>query len=702
MTLTTSSPLLIELLTEELPPKALRQLGAAFAGAISERLIRDQLCNSDAEVIAFASPRRLAVLIPQVRNEAPEYERVEKLLPLAIALDGAGQPTAPLIKKLAGLGLRIGENITLADLEHSQEGKQPSLLYRCKARGAQLADSAQTALSAALDHLPIPKVMNYQRPDGQTVRFVRPAHGLLAMHGERVLPLTALGLQAGDSTLGHRFHSSAPIRIRSPLQYADQLKEEGHVLASFEQRRAFIRQSIESAAQPDHPVMPEALLDEVTSLVEWPVVLEGHFEQEFLAVPQECLILTMQQNQKYFALTNQSGKLINRFLLVSNIASRDPGVVVSGNERVLRARLADAKFFFDQDRRKPLLTRVDGLTSVVYHNRIGTQRERIDRIAHLATTWSGQMGVSADNARRAAMLAKADLLTDMVGEFPELQGVIGTYYARHDGEPEDVAGAIAGHYHPRFSGDTLPETPLGMLLALADKLETIVGIWGLGQAPTGDKDPFALRRHALGVIRIIIDGKLALDLDTLLADTAAAFAGIDAVRPDLPAIRSFIIDRIRGWLREKGHSPEAIDAVLCMCPGRIADIPDRLAALDIFMEQPQAQSLCAANKRIGNLLRKSDASVTDITQSLLKEAAEIRLADTIAVVAPAVAQAFAAGRYAEALNALADLKEPVDTFFDEVMVLADDPAIRANRLALLASLHRSMNQIADLSRLATG
>jgi glycyl-tRNA synthetase beta chain len=699
MTQTLISPLLIELLTEELPPKALRQLGESFSTTIVERLVRDGLCQPDVTVERFASPRRLAVLVHAVRAEAAESDRVERLLPVSIALDTNGQATAPLIKKLAGMGLRLGENIALDALEQTQDGKQPQLIYRFKARGAKLAETAQAALDDALAHLPIPKVMNYQRPDGQTVRFVRPAHGLLALHGGQVLPLEVLGLKAGAMTAGHRFHCKAPIQIQDPLAYARVLRDEGFVLASFDERRACIVRSIMDQATPDCPVMPDALVDEVTSLVEWPVVLEASFEQEFLAVPQECLILTMQQNQKYFALTSPEGRLVHRFLLVSNIASGNPAMVVSGNERVLRARLADAKFFFDQDRKRPLISRLDGLSSVVYHNRIGNQRQRVDRLAHLAGLWSGRLGVDATLARRAAMLAKADLLTDMVGEFPELQGVMGTYYARHDGEAEDVAAAIEGHYHPRFSGDSLPGNPIGMCLALADKLETIVGIWGLGQIPSGDKDPFALRRHALGVTRIIIENRLDLDLDQLLADTVAAFAHVEAIRPDVAAIRSFMIDRIRSWLRDKGHGTEAIESVLCMCPGRIAELPDRLAALDRFMQQPEAQALCAANKRIGNLLKKSDGAVAMISQSLLIEPAEKRLSDALAVIVPGVEDAMASGDYAMALMALSALKEPVDAFFDDVMVLAEDPALRANRLALLASLHRSMNQIGDLSRL---
>jgi glycyl-tRNA synthetase beta chain len=700
MASTSQAPLLIELLTEELPPKALKRLGASFATSIAAHLIKEGLCAPDAKVTRYASPRRLGVHIAQVMASAPDREKTEKLLPVAIAFDGDGKPTAPLLKKLSALGLATDKPPTLNDFERSHDGIQEQLIVRFQSKGAALAQAAQAAVLAAIAELPIPKVMGYQLANGETVKFVRPAHGLVALFGADILAIGALGLAAGRTTWGHRFHAKSAIAIRDADSYAAQLRDEGKVIASFEERRAMIVKALHGQAAPHTVIAPDELLDEVTSLVEWPVVLSAGFDAAFLDVPQECLILTMQQNQKYFALTDAQGKLVNRFLLVSNIASKEPQVVISGNERVLRARLADAAFFFDQDRKKTLASRLDGLASVVYHNKIGSQRERIDRLAMLASRWATAMGGDAALAQRAAMLAKADLLTDMVGEFPELQGTMGTYYARHDGEPEEIALAIEGHYHPRFSGDALPSNPTGTALALADKIETLIGIWGVGMVPTGDKDPYALRRHALGVVRILIEGGLPLRLDQLLRDGAESFAGIADVKPDLAAIESFVLDRLRAWLKEKGHGVEAIEAVIAACPHQLNQVLPRLDALKSFMQRAEAAPLCAANKRIGNILKKSDAAIGSINPELLHEAAEQALAKALALVAAQASACVADGRYAEGLAAMAALKEPVDAFFDHVMVHAEDAALRANRLALLQALHQSMNQVADLSRLA--
>ncbi len=695
---------LIELLTEELPPKALKRLGEAFAEAITERLTKDGLMTNAAAVSRYASPRRLAVHITGVLDRAPDSPKKEKLLPVNIALDANDQPTPPLIKKLASLGVTLGKDLQLSDLERVDDGKQVQLIYQFTAKGRSLAESAQTALEEAIARLPIPKVMSYQRADGETVKFVRPAHGLVALHGDRVIDVSVLGLKAGRTTLGHRFHVKAPITISHADHYASLLETQGKVIASFEQRRQKIVDSLTAQAAPDLPVMPDSLLDEVTSLVEWPVVLQAGFESAFLSVPQECLILTMQQNQKYFALTDAKGALINRFLLVSNIESKDPTVVTSGNERVLRARLSDAKFFFDQDRKKTLASRLDGLSAVVYHNKIGHQRQRVDRLAQLATQWAASVGADPGLAQRAAHLAKADLLTDMVGEFPELQGIIGTYYARHDKEPEAVALAIEGHYHPRFSGDSLPSNPEGTALALADKMETLVGIWGIGLAPTGDKDPFALRRHALGVIRILIEQRLALGLSDLLQQTAASFKDVPAVKPDLDAIFAFMLDRLRAWLKEKGYTSEEIESVLAQLPTPLYQVLPRLNAVRQFMGEPEAAALCAANKRIGNILKKSEGAAAGAAASVdakvLVEPAEQALAKILAEIAPKAEQAFLSQDYTSALKQLAALRAPVDAFFESVKVNAEDPTLRANRLGLLASLPRAMNQVADISRLA--
>ena len=696
----TTASLLVELLTEELPPKALKRLGEAFAESILKGLRQDGLTESTTQVQGFASPRRLAVRLTAIRPQAPDRPKKEKLLPTAIALDASGKPTAPLIKKLAALGVTLGKDCELTDLQREHDGKQEQLFYEFTAKGASLAQSLQSALTQTIEGLPIPKVMSYQLKDGQTVHFVRPAHGLVALYGDEILPISSLGLTAGRTTHGHRFHCPMPIQLDHADQYAEQLFKEGRVIASFDERRSRIEKALHSKAAPDRAVMPDALLDEVTSLVEWPEVLEGRFEAAFLSVPQECLILTMQQNQKYFALTDAQGRLTNRFLLVANIQSKDPAVLVSGNERVLRARLSDAKFFFDQDRKRSLASRIDGLAAVVYHNKIGNQRQRIDRLARLARQWAAGVGAQPDQAERAALLAKTDLLTDMVGEFPELQGIIGTYYARHDQEAEAVALAIEGHYRPRFAGDELPRNAAGTALALADKMETMVGIWGIGLAPTGDKDPFALRRHALGVVRILIEKDLSLDLSQMLSQTQAAFDGIDAVKPDLSALQAFILDRLRAQLREQGHRAEAIEAVLAQCPDRLDQVPKRLAALAEFMMRPESESLCAANKRISNILKKSEAATASVQPQLLKETAERALAQMLTEIGPNAEAAVAEGRYSEALSGLSVLKAPVDAFFDQVMVNAEDAQLRANRLALLATLHRSMNQVADLSRLA--
>ncbi|MFM8631591.1 MAG: glycine--tRNA ligase subunit beta [Betaproteobacteria bacterium] len=696
----TTASLLVELLTEELPPKALKRLGEAFAESILKGLRQDGLTESTTQVQGFASPRRLAVRLTAIRPQAPDRPKKEKLLPTAIALDASGKPTAPLVKKLAALGVTLGKDCELTDLQREHDGKQEQLFYEFTAKGASLAQSLQSALTQTIEGLPIPKVMSYQLKDGQTVHFVRPAHGLVALHGDEILPISRLGLTAGRTTQGHRFHCPMPIQFDHADQYAEQLFKEGRVIASFDERRSRIEKALHSKAAPDRAVMPDALLDEVTSLVEWPEVLEGRFEAAFLSVPQECLILTMQQNQKYFALTDAQGRLTNRFLLVANIQSKDPAVLISGNERVLRARLSDAKFFFDQDRTRSLASRIDGLAAVVYHNKIGNQRQRIDRLARLARQWAAGVGAQPDQAERAALLAKTDLLTDMVGEFPELQGIIGTYYARHDQEAEAVALAIEGQYRPRFAGDELPRNAAGTALALADKMETMVGIWGIGLAPTGDKDPFALRRHALGVVRILIEKDLSLDLSQMLSQTQAAFDGIDAVKPDLSALQAFILDRLRAQLREQGHRAEAIEAVLAQCPDRLDQVPKRLAALAEFMMRPESESLCAANKRISNILKKSEAATASVQPQLLKETAERALAQMLTEIGPNAEAAVAEGHYSEALSGLSVLKAPVDAFFDQVMVNAEDAQLRANRLALLATLHRSMNQVADLSRLA--
>ncbi|GAB3627163.1 glycine--tRNA ligase subunit beta [Pandoraea terrae] len=699
---TAQRTLLVELLTEELPPKALARLGDAFADGLAIGLRTRGLLSQDSVVTPFATPRRLAVSITHVLERAPDAQIRAKVLPVSVALDAAGNPTPPLAKKLAALGF---PDLPVSELERAVDGKAEAFFHTYTAPGAQLADALQASLDDTLGKLPIPKVMSYQRPDGETVQFVRPVHGLIALFGDAVVPATAIGLSSGNVTLGHRFLSNGEITISGADAYAQTLETEGKVIASFTARRDAIRAQLLAAAGSDHVVMPDALLDEVTALVEFPAVYACHFEEVFLRVPQECLILTMQTNQKYFALTNKpladGGRLTNRFLIVSNIATDTPAQIVTGNERVVRPRLADAKFFFEQDKKKPLADRVPLLAHVVYHNKLGSQLARTERLEALAGDIAGMIGGDVAHARRAALLAKADLLTDMVGEFPELQGTMGTYYARNDGEAEDVALACSEHYQPRFAGDALPSTPTGRAVALADKLETLVGIWGIGLQPTGEKDPFALRRHALGIVRMLVEKRLPVMLDELLLAAYTKFTAGVASSEYLEDVAQFMYDRLRGYLRERGYAPNEIEAVLANRPKYIGDVTERLDAVRTFAALPEAEALAAANKRIGNILKKT-APPPDgtINEGRLEEAAEVALFAAFRKVAPIVEEKYNARAYTDALLALAQLRAAVDTFFDDVMVMAENDALRNNRLTLLHNLHTRMNLVADLSKLA--
>jgi glycyl-tRNA synthetase beta chain len=699
--------LLVELFVEELPPKALKKLGEAFAQALANSLKTQGLCADGATVIPYASPRRLAVHVADVAAQAADKPVSQKLMPAAVGLDASGQPTPALLKKLAALGVDAGAAASAAaGLRRESDGKAEVLFYDSVAKGATLAAGLQKALEAALAALPIPKVMTYQLADGwTTVNFVRPVHGLVALHGAEVVPITTLGLTAVRGTQGHRFESAGRVVLKDADSYAVQMESDGAVIPGFAERRAEIARQLAAAAAKagGQPIEDEALLDEVTALVERPNVLIGQFEDAFLAVPQERLILTMKANQKYFPLLDAAGKLTNKVLIVSNIRPADASAVIGGNERVVRPRLADAKFFFDQDRKKSLADRIPGLAKVVYHNKLGTQGERTQRVCAIASAIGRQLGGEdlARQADQAALLAKADLLTDMVGEFPELQGIMGRYYALHDGLPADIADAIEDHYKPRFAGDSLPRSKVGVVVALADKLETLVGMFGIGQIPTGDKDPFALRRHALGVIRMLAENDLDLPLDALLQGAAAPFAGIEGFKAAETALTDFIYERLAGSLRDQGYSPQEVDAVVSLRPQRLGDIPKRLAAVRAFAALPEAASLAAANKRVGNILKKVEGGVVaEVKADLLQEAAEVALNEALAQVKPQADAAFAAGDYTASLRSLAALRAPVDAFFEAVMVNADDPALRANRLGLLAVLHQAMNQVADLSRLS--
>ena len=698
----TMNSLLVEIFVEELPPKALKKLGEAFASVLADSLKAQGLAPADAVVTPFASPRRLGVHITQVLAKAADKAQQVKLMPVAVALDAAGQPTPALLKKLASLGADAN---AVPQLKRAPDGKADALFFDSLASGATLADGLQKALAEAIAKLPVPKLMQYQLADGWTsVNFVRPAHGLVALHGDQTVPVSALGLHSGRVTHGHRFEAAtADITLRRADSYAEQLRSEGAVIASFAERRAELVRQLEAAAAKEGltPIEDEALLDEVTALVERPNVLLCRFEPEFLAVPQECLILTMKANQKYFPLLDAAGKLTEKFLIVSNIRPADPSRVIEGNERVVRPRLADAKFFFDQDRKKTLASRVPQLSRVVYHGKLGSQGDRVGRVRAIAKAITAQLGNATLQADvdRAALLAKADLLTDMVGEFPELQGVMGGYYARHDGESEAVALAIEDHYKPRFAGDELPRGEVGLVLALADKLETLVGLFGIGQVPTGDKDPFALRRHALGVIRMLIERGLPLSLPLLVDQALASFPA--AALEARESVLVFVYERLVGYLRERAWDAREIDAVIAARPPW-DELTPRLAAVRAFALLPEAPALASANKRVSNILKKAEtASHGPANPALMAESAESALFEALEMVGPQADRAFRQRDYTASLQALAGLKAPVDAFFEHVMVNAEDAALRANRLALLAQLHAAMNRVADLSKLAT-
>ena len=717
--------LLVELFVEELPPKALKKLGLAFATALADSLKAQGLAAADAAVTDYASPRRLAVHVAGVAAQAADKAVSQKLMPVAGGLDASGQATPALLKKLQALG--AGPQ-ALSGLQKRMDGKAQALYFDSMVRGATLADGLQKALLDAIAKLPIPKVMSYQLerdcelPGWTTVSFVRPAHGLLALHGSAVVPVQALGLRATDSTQGHRFEAAvSPVRIAHADEYAATLARDGAVIASFDERSRAMVRALRSEAkrlgrrlevealhlsddEAEAALLQNALVQEVTGLVERPTVMVCSFDAEFLQVPQECLILTMKANQKYFPLFDDAGELSNQFLIVSNINPPDASAVIGGNERVVRPRLADAKFFYDQDRKRSLESRVEGLSKVVYHNQLGTQGDRMQRVCAIAHTISQALHLDARMAAQvqtAARLAKADLLTDMVGEFPELQGIMGGYYAGNDALGEAVAVAIEDHYKPRFAGDELPRSQMALVVALADKLETLVGMFGIGNLPTGDKDPFALRRHALGVIRMLMESAQPLALEALLQDATAAYAALHAGLQDASAaLVNFIFDRLSGALREQGASAQEVEAVLALRPQLLAEVPKQLAAVRAFASLPESAALAAANKRISNILKKSDLAQGEVNATLLHEAAEQALFAAMQSIVPQADALYGAKDYTASLQALAALRAPVDAFFDGVMVNADDPALKANRLALLQQLHSAMNRVADLSKLA--
>ena len=700
-----SETLVVELLTEELPPKALKRLGEAFAADIESGLRERGFLDPGSVATAYATPRRLAVSVTHVRPVAPDAEVIAKLMPARTARDPSGV-TEAFRKKMAGLGRPHLATPTLDATDGpdrvyvASDGKADYVYLRRLAKGQELQRGLDESLADAIEQLPIPKLMSYQRPDGSTVKFARPAHRLLVLHGANIVPVSALDLDAGRITNGHRFQSRGELTIATAEAWEPTLAAEGKVVASFGERRARIVAELEVAAADAKVIMPGDLLDEVTALVEWPKVYTGGFDPAFLDVPQECLILTMQRNQRYFALADPDGRLQSRFLLVSNIEPHDPGEIIRGNERVLRARLADAKFFYDQDRKQPLASRVDKLRSVRYHHELGTMAERVERLRFLSSRIATLLGADPALADRAAMLAKADLLTDMVGEFPELQGVIGRYYAEHDGEPPAVAAAIEEHYWPRFAGDALPANSIAQSVALADKLLAIVEMFGIGNAPTGDKDPFGLRRAAVGVLRILMEKQLPLSLPKLVKFAfEAANAAPDIHRPQ--DVETFLLERLRAYLREQGYSTNQVDALLSLRPSRIDLVPAQMEAIRTFATLPEAEALATANKRIGNILRKNESEVAPaVDRALLVDGAERDLYAAVEELLPVVRDHVKRGDYTAALRSLASARTCVDRFFDDVLVMADDGALRANRLALLRGLSEAMNQVADISKLA--
>jgi len=696
-----TATLLVELLTEELPPKALPRLGETFATRIAEGLKARGLAPLDAAFRTYASPRRLAVTVAHVAAEGAAKEVTEKLMPVSVALDAEGKPTPALLKKMEAKGISAD---AVAHFERRVDGKAEALFHTASVAGAKLADVLSVIVQDAIKALPIPKVMRWG--DGEAT-FVRPVHKLTLLHGADVVPGRVLDLDSGRTTRGHRFMSRGDIDIATADAYEPTLLAEGKVIPNFAERRADIERQLLAESARQGALLNEYadLLDEVAALVEHPTVYVGEFEAEFLDVPQECLILTMRANQKYFPLFDGAGKLLNRFLIVSNMRVADPSNIITGNARVVRPRLSDARFFFEQDKKQPLETRLARLAAVVYHNKLGSQLERVERLEALAGAIAAQLHADVAAAKRAARLAKADLVTDMVGEFPELQGTMGRYYALADGEGEMVADAIQAHYQPRFAGDALPTGNVAAAVALADKLDALVGFFGIGMVPTGDKDPFALRRAALGVLRILMETPLPLELPKLIDAASAGFKpGVLTAEGFGAQLQDFMLERLKHLLRGDesgaGRDSAVIDAVLALKPARIDLVPAKLAAVEAFRALPEAEALAAANKRIVNILKKTEGTPGEPDFALLQEEAEKRLFSQVVDVAPQVRSHVANEDYTAALMALAGLRSAVDQFFEDVMVMAEEPLTRQNRLALLGELADLMNQVADISRLS--
>ncbi|MFP1879398.1 glycine--tRNA ligase subunit beta [Lonsdalea quercina] len=685
----TDKTFLVEIGTEELPPKALRQLAQSFAANFSAEL--DAAGLTYQAVNWFAAPRRLALKVSALSASQPDRE-VEKRGPaISQAFDASGQPTK------AAEGWARGCGITVDQAERLTTDKGEWLLFRAQVKGQAAQTLLPGMVSVALGKLPIPKLMRWGNSD---VQFVRPVHTVTMLLGDELIPGTVLGIESARTLRGHRFMGEAEFTIDNADQYPEILLERGKVVADYEARKAMIKRDAEQAAQKigGKADLSESLLEEVASLVEWPVVLTATFEEKFLAVPAEALVYTMKGDQKYFPVYDDAGKLLPHFIFVANIESKDPQQIIAGNEKVVRPRLADAEFFFNTDRKKRLEDHLPRLETVLFQQQLGSLRDKTDRIQALAGWVAKQIGADVNHATRAGLLSKCDLMTNMVFEFTDTQGVMGMHYARHDGEDEDVAVALNEQYQPRFAGDDLPSSPVACALAIADKMDTLAGIFGIGQHPKGDKDPFALRRAALGALRIIVEKQLPLDLQTLTEEAVRLYGDKLTNANVVDDVIEFMLGRFRAWYQEEGHTVDTIQAVLARRPTRPADFDARVKAVSHFRTLEQAVALAAANKRVSNILAKSTESLNDSVQaSLLKEKEEIQLATYVTALNSKLAPWFAEGRYQEALVELAQLREPVDSFFDKVMVNAEEQEVRINRLTLLNELRNLFLKVADIS-----
>lgn len=695
--MSTAKDFLVEIGTEELPPKALRSLMSAFGEKLVGNIDGARLSHGD--VHAFASPRRLAVLVSDLAEQQEDRSVEQKGPPIKIAFDGDGNPT-PAAEAFAR---KCG--VDVASLGRNKTDKGEWLAFESTEKGQTVTELLPDLVEGALSALPIPRRMRWGAND---VEFVRPVHWVILLHGEKVISASIMGIDAGNESLGHRFHSSGPITIKSPGAYLETLEKDGYVIADFERRREMVRVGVEAAALAagGQVVDGESLYDEVAALVEWPVPVLGNFEDKFLGLPREAVISTLTGHQRYFPVADENGKLLSKFITVANLESKDPDQVRDGNERVIRPRLADAAFFWDSDRRTNLASREDALREVVYQQGLGSLYDKSQRVGVIAKWLASALDHNDVTIVRAATLAKCDLLTGMVGEFPELQGTMGGYYAIASGETDEVATAISEQYHPRFAGDALPASLDGQLLAVADKLDTLAGIFSIGKKPSGNRDPFGLRRAALGIVRLLIEGGLDVDLKALIAEAVSAQPKRKENDEDIAAeLYGFITDRLRRYFldRDAGLKTETFDAVMVRQPASLLDFDRRLAAVQTFARLEQAESLAAANKRIANILRKAgDPTDLKVTKKLLQDDAELALFSSLERAQQKVEPLLAVRSYAAVLNELADLRDPVDRFFDDVMVMADDEGIRNNRLALLGELRALFLDVADISRLSIG